>query len=113
MQFIFPKLEPQMNLRHIAFMLCLGCSMTVNAIQPVEVGLHPLYARIQVIESEQQLLNQILQTPEASASERASSYHRYKLLEQERNQLAREIANAKKFAQSPLVTFMAPVTEAK
>jgi hypothetical protein len=95
-----------MNLRHIAFMLCLGCSMTVNAIQPVEAGLHPLYARIQNIESERQLLNQILQKPEASANERAYSYRRYKVLE-------REIANAKKFAQSPLVTFMAPVTEAK
>lgn len=87
--------------------------MTINAIQPVEVGLHPLYARIQVIESQQQLFNQILQAPEVSANERASSHRRYKVLEEERNQLEREIANAKKFAQSPLVTFMAPVTETK
>ena len=97
-----------MNLRRVAFIFCLGYSMTAGAIQPVEAGLQPLYTRIQAIDSERQLLNQILQAPEASASARASSYRRYKVLEEERDRLVRAVAKTKEFAQSPLVTFMAP-----
>lgn len=102
-----------MNKRVIAFIACLIFSAGAGAIQPVEAGIRPLLEHIQAINGEQQLLNQRLQVPETSAYDRASAYRRYQVLEKERQQLAREIDQARHLAQSPLVTFMAPATDAK
>jgi len=102
-----------MNQRVITFIVCLITSAAACAIQSVEAGLHPLYERIQAISGEQQLLDRRLQAPETSAPERALAWRSYQVLEKERQQLASEIAQAKRLGQSPLVTFMAPATEAK
>lgn len=102
-----------MTQRIIAFIVCLILSTTAGAIQPVEAGLQPLYERIHAISGEQQSLNQRLQATETSARERALAYRSYQVLEKERQQLVREIAQAKQLARSPLVTFMVPATEAK
>ena len=100
-----------MKLHLTAFIGCMTFSTAAVAIQPVDIGLHPLYERIEAICGEQQLLNEKLQAPETSAFDRALSYRRYKVLEVERSQLARDIAQTKKLAKSPLVTFMAPSAE--
>ena len=101
----------QMKQRVIAFIACLTVSSVAGAIQPVNVGLQPLYERIEAINGEQQLLNQRLQAEDTSARDRAMAYRQYKALEFERNQLAGQIVQARKLAQSPLVTFMAPGDE--
>lgn len=102
-----------MNLRVTAFIVWLMLSSSASALQPLELGLAPLYERMNVINGEQQRINQQLQAVETGARDRAFAYRSYQALEKERYQLAQEIARYRALAQSPLVTFMAPMPEAR
>ncbi|HEX2012567.1 MAG TPA: hypothetical protein VJN44_16690 [Roseateles sp.] len=96
--------------RAVLLILFASCS-AARAIQPVAPGLRPLLDRQQAIASEQQLLNQRLQSAATHPEERAAAHRAYAAIELERRQLECEIEQARRRAASPLVSHAAPAKQ--
>lgn len=97
-----------MNLKQVACGIATSCLFSAQAYQPVESGVLPLQERLSVMAQDQKRLDEQLSREDSSAEARALAWRRSKALAAEREQLEREIAQAKSWAQSPLLMHAAP-----
>lgn len=98
-----------MNLKQAACGIAASCLLSVQAYQPVESGVLPLQERLSVMAQDQKRLDEQLSREDSSAEARALAWRRSKALAAEREHLERDIAQAKSWAQSPLLMHAAPV----
>lgn len=97
-----------MNLKQAACGIATSCLLSVQAYQPVESGFSPLKERLSAMVQDQKRLDEQLSREDSSAEARALAWRRSKALAAERGQLERDIAQAKSWAQSPLLMHAAP-----
>ncbi|MCV2365289.1 hypothetical protein LNV23_17715 [Paucibacter sp. DJ1R-11] len=97
-----------MKLKQAACGIATSCLFSVQAYQPVESGVLPLKERLSVMAQDQKRLDEQLSREDNSAEARALAWRRSKELAAEREQLERDIAQVKSWAQSPLLMHAAP-----
>jgi hypothetical protein len=95
-----------MNVRRLALLASLVAPLTAWAIQPVDVGLQPLYERAAEIQSKQFALLRKLENQSANSASKADAYRHYLVLGDERSRIDREIAQAKWMESSSLVNYV-------
>lgn len=81
---------------------------SAQAIQPVEAGLSPLKERLAAIDERAASLQRQLASDDAQPQERADAWRCLQVLATEREQLAREMAAARRLSKNPLVMYAAP-----
>ncbi len=99
--------------RLIAPVVAALCASVVGAatIQPVEAGLQPLHERIASIDAEVQQLDKMLRESDVPEEGRTLAAKRIESLQLEKRQLETSILDARLFARSPLVMYLAPANE--
>jgi hypothetical protein len=105
-----------MNLRRLlclVLLASLALSPAARAnqhVQPVEMGLQPLYARMTEIRKEQLVASGILQSPLASPQKKAQAKSKYQALEAEKRRIEKEISQAHWMEESSLVKYSTDTT---
>jgi hypothetical protein len=104
-----------MKLSYFILLASLALSPAVWAnqhIQPVSVGLQPLYARMTEIRKEQLVASGVLQSPLASSQKKAQAKSKYQALEAEKRRIEKEISQAHWMEESGLVKYGTATTSA-
>jgi hypothetical protein len=94
-----------MSFRRATLLAVLALPSVAWAIQSVDAGLQPLYARVAEIQSEQLALIRKLETRSASSASKSDAYRHYLMLGEERSRIDTEITQAKWMENSGLVKY--------